>query len=103
MLPLHHQPMQSHKDSNLDPLSQSQICCRYTMGLWSRVAYGLSALAFTLMAVTACLRTFELPARVVGMSGLEPLIFALSERCTNQLCYIPLKLPLCQDYIRNGP
>ena len=57
--------------------------------LWSRVAYGLSALAFTLTAVTACLRTFELPARVVGMSGLEPLIFALSERCTNQLCYIP--------------
>ena len=28
--------MQSHKDSNLDPLSQSQICCRYTMGLYSR-------------------------------------------------------------------
>ncbi len=24
------------------------------------------------------------------MSGLEPLIFALSERCTNRLCYIPL-------------
>ena len=26
---------------------------------------------------------------MVGMSGLEPLIFALSERCTNRLCYIP--------------
>ena len=31
---------------------------------------------------------------LVGMGGLEPPIFALSERCTNRLCYIPTIVPV---------
>ena len=52
---------------------------------------------------TAC-RTSrnQLPQRafctLVGMSGLEPLIFALSERCTNRLCYIPEASPVSSLY-----
>ena len=64
--------------------------------------YGLFALVFTLTAVLAIYAPSSFPP-VVEMVGLGPTIFRLSGDCTNRLCYISLKLPLCQDYIRNGP
>ena len=41
-------------------------------------------------------RIFELPAPVVGHSGIEPETSDLSGLRANRLCQCPMKLPLCQ-------
>ena len=54
----------------------------------------------------AVLETARLPLSytpMVGHSGIEPETSDLSGLRANLLRQCPMKLPLCQSYIRNGP
>ena len=90
MLPLHHQPMQSRKDLNLEPRSQSPIRCQ----LHHRTIVPTFGFEPKPLLTLHRFRLGPLPfglSRQVEVGGLEPPISCLSDRRTNQLYYTSIQ------------
>ena len=95
---LHPYMMQSRKDSNLEPQSQSLIRCQlhYRTKLRTLVVSTASGALFPPYHAYHSLSDFGrmLKIRYVGISGLGPLTSRLSGVRSNQLSYIPEASPV---------